>query len=434
MQGLRCTSHGRACTHALQLLAFTVVLALRCTRPTALVFAPTGGIRSGRRQVGTVKRRAGDSTEVTEDTPPELETRSRGTSELAQKYEQLWNLLADREPASVEIPSELHEVGPPTPRPAWQELGGLVTAFETPRSLHGDKWVTIRLDGCMFGTLTKRMREAGLIGPGYSDELGEIMQLCCRAMLDEFKGNLAYTHSDEMTILLTPRLTTAAGAARDWPHGGRVQKWLSIGASVVTALFNRKLAQMAEERGMQLPGDIIAHFDCRVGEFDSLQDALALMLWRAFDCSVNCVQDGAHHAGAPIEVVRSDFSEKLKWLHKAGQLPLKPHQAYGSLFVRTMGEFDAVVPGTNETVRVTRRVNVKVNDGAHGPRNLLLLPRYGMSFLPSSGDPRLELRNGSFWRYAGPSGTGQESNREDDSRDSRKRRRGRGRGPRGRGR
>ncbi|CAE7473093.1 unnamed protein product [Symbiodinium sp. CCMP2456] len=384
------------------------------------------------RQAGTVKRRARDLTKATKDIPPEV-GRSHGTGGLAQKYEQLWNLLADREPASVDIPPELHEVGPPTPRPAWQELGRLVTAFETPKSLHGDKWVTIRLDGCMFGTLTKRIREAGLIGPGYSDDLGEIMQLCCRAMLDEFKGNLAYTHSDEMTILLTPRLTTAAGAARDWPHGGRVQKWLSIGASVVTALFNRKLAQMAEERGLQLPDDIIAHFDCRVGEFDSLQDALALMLWRAFDCSVNCVQDGAHHAGAPIEVVRSDFSEKLKWLHKAGLLPLKPHQAYGSLFVRTMGEFDALVPSTNETVRVTRRVNVKVNDGAHGPRNLLLLPRYNMSFRPSDGDPRMELRNGSFWRYAGPSGTGQESNREDDSRDDRKRRRGRGRG-RGRGR
>ena len=326
-------------------------------------------------------------------------------SELAEKYEQIWNLLAERVPATVEeVPLELHELAPPTPRAAWQDLGSLATACETPPSLHGDKWVTIRLDGCMFGTLTKRMREAGLIGPGYSDEIGEAMQLCCRAMMDEFKGNLAYTHSDEMTVLLTPRLTTKTGLARDWIHGGRVQKWLSIGASVVTALFNRRLAQMAEEQGMELPDNVIAHFDCRVGEFNSAEEALALVLWRAFDCSVNCVQDGCHHAGAPIEVVRSDFSEKLKWLHKAGLLPLKPHQAYGSLFVRTLGEFDAVVPDTNETVRVTRRVNVKVNDGAHGARNLLLLPGQGLSLLPEEGDPRLQLRNGSYWRYAGPSG------------------------------
>ncbi|CAE7462512.1 unnamed protein product [Symbiodinium pilosum] len=351
----------------------------------------------------------------------------KAISELAQTYRDIWSLLEERAPATVEeVPSTLHELSPPTPRAAWQELGRLATACETPSSLHGEKWVTIRLDGCMFGTLTKRMREAGLIGPGYSDEVGEIMQLCCRAMMDEFKGNIAYTHSDEMTILLTPRLTTTTGAAQDWVHGGRVQKWLSIGASVVTALFNRRLAQMAEERGIELPDNVIAHFDCRVGEFDSLDEALALILWRAFDCSVNCVQDGCHHGGAPIEIVQSDFSEKLKWLHKAGRLPLKPHQAYGSLFIRTMGEFDAVVPATNETVRVTRRVNVKVNDGAHGPQNLLLLPRNGMPLLPSEGDKRLELRNGSFWRYAGPSGTGQESNRASDAREDRKRR-GRGR-------
>ncbi|CAE6961345.1 unnamed protein product [Symbiodinium natans] len=403
-------------------LGIALVLALRLHRSLAFAHEAPGiwqrtVVRRARTRVGVTSGVSGTQEGSSDAEPSE-------PSELAREYEQIWDLLKHRTPASAEdVPAELHQLAAPTPRAAWQELGQLVTAFERPASLNGSKWVTIRLDGCMFGTLTKRMRDAGLIGPGYSDEIGEAMQLCCRAMLDEFKGNVAYTHSDEMTILLCPRQTTKAGAARDWPHGGRVQKWLSIGASIVTALFNRKLEQMAEKRGMQLPHDIIAHFDCRLGEFDSLQEALALLLWRSFDCSVNCLQDGAHHAGAPLEVVQSDFSQKLRWLHKAGLLPLKPHQAYGSLFVKTIGEFDTIVPGTNETVRVSRKVNVKVNDGAHGPQNLLLLPKYGMSLIPSDGDPRLELRNGSYWRYAGPSGTGQESNREDDARQDKRRKR-----------
>ena len=53
----------------------------------------------------------------------------------------------------------------------------------------------------MFGRLTRELRELGLIGRGYSEalgprnrveasceEIGEIMKLCCRAMMDEFKG------------------------------------------------------------------------------------------------------------------------------------------------------------------------------------------------------------------------------------------------------
>eukprot|EP00434_Breviolum_minutum_P019987 symbB.v1.2.017631.t1/scaffold1340.1/size241236/16 len=278
------------------------------------------------------------------------------TSKLSTTFDELWALLCSREEAVVEgVDPSLHELSAPSSRKAWQELAELVTQQESPLALDGSKYVSLRLDGCMFGRLTRELRAIGLLGPGYSEEIGEIMRLCCRAMMDEFKGNVAFTHSDEMTILMFPRDFGRGGQPFEWPHKGRIQKWVSIGASMVTALFNRRLAKLADEKGIELPEDVVAHFDCRAGLFDTEKEALALLLWRAYDCSVNCVQDACHHLGAPLEVVRSDFAQKLRWLNDADLLPLHPHQAYGSMFVKGLGQFEATVSNTNETVMVTRK-------------------------------------------------------------------------------
>merc|ERR1712129_69014 len=99
-----------------------------------------------------------------------------------------------------------------------------------------------------------------------------------------------------MTILLAPQ-----GKGATIPYNGRWQKWVSIAASVATALFNRKLAKIAAATGVTLDEDMVGLFDCRVGVFDSDLEASALLLWRAYDCGVNAAQDACHHNDAPPE-------------------------------------------------------------------------------------------------------------------------------------
>ena len=43
-----------------------------------------------------------------------------------------------------------------------------------------------------------------------------------------------------------------------------------VTASLVTALFNRRLERLAQQRGVALPEDVVAHFDCRAGLFDTV--------------------------------------------------------------------------------------------------------------------------------------------------------------------
>ena len=40
---------------------------------------------------------------------------------------------------------------------------------------------------------------------------------------------------------------------------------------------------------------MLPHFDCRVGSFASWEEARSLLLWRAYDCSVNGVSDAVYH-------------------------------------------------------------------------------------------------------------------------------------------
>eukprot|EP00913_Durusdinium_trenchii_P000446 g408.t1 len=50
-----------------------------------------------------------------------------------------------------------------------------------------------------------------------------------------------------------------------------------------------------------------------------------------------------------------DFAKKLLWLKEAKLLPLDPHQAYGSMFVKGEGTFKVNVSDTNQTVIVKRK-------------------------------------------------------------------------------
>lgn len=196
-------------------------------------------------------------------------------------------------------------------------------------------------------------------------------------------------------------------------YSGRVQKMGTLAASMAAAVFNVKLQQLIRRRqstvaadndtetgpyegpvglaaDLFLSDDLLATFDCRVGAFDTEQEAFALILWRAYDCGVNGVQDKMHHlrsspdarlyqgpaprggeiAGLASKQMRADFERirdrggqsKLEWLLRyntevhpdaaaAGLgrppfLPLPPHQAYGTFYQSVRRRIVGVDPRT----------------------------------------------------------------------------------------
>lgn len=252
---------------------------------------------------------------------------------------------------------EHHELPPLLPKALWANLGELLKSYEEySYVLPRDKWISLRLDGCSWGTLLDRLRKSNVLRSGYSDGIAEAMMATCRAVMCEFGATLGYTHSDEMTVLVAPTIEPRI-------HKGSVQSWVSIAASVASGEFNRRIASMAAQNNATLDELIVAHFDCRAGVFPTATEASALILWRASDCNVNSASDAIKFSPAPTKVRAFNTIQKLCYLQERGLLPLRRHQGYGSLFREVLGS-------------ITNRTMALVNSGdGGGPLHVLNLAR-----------------------------------------------------------
>lgn len=260
------------------------------------------------------------------------------------------------------------ELPPLLPKRLWSHVGDLVKRNEegADRFLPQDKWVTLRLDGCSWGTLMDRLKRSGVLRQGFSDDVASAMMATCRAVMCEFGAVLGFTHSDELTIFVPP-------SAEPRILGGALQSWVSIAASVASGVFNRKIAEMAAKARAPLEDVIVAHFDCRTGVFESPLEATALVLWRANDCNVNAASDAIKFSSAPMRVRAFNTIQKLQFLQERGYLPLRRHQAYGSLFALELG------PDSRRSIRL-------LNAGSGGqPMHVLNLARV-RPLLPTDGE------------------------------------------------
>merc|ERR1711972_1295132 len=97
-------------------------------------------------------------------------------------------------------------------------------------------------------------------------------------------------------VVFIPPTNVVRGQQQPHARNGRVAKLTTLAASLVTARFNLILAQACVDGGIELHElvGVLPHFDCRMASFSSWEEARALLLWRAYDCSVNGVSDAVH--------------------------------------------------------------------------------------------------------------------------------------------
>lgn len=128
--------------------------------------------------------------------------------------------------------------------------------------------------------------------------------------------------------------------------------------------------------GFLTPADFLATFDCRIGSYASREEALALLLWRAYDCGVNGISDRIHHLkGDPLlkgdpelckersaAFAKSTF-DKIVYLHKMGLFPLPDHQAYGSFYCAVKRMKKSIDPRNGREAPPTLRRTVEKVEG-----------------------------------------------------------------------
>jgi len=170
------------------------------------------------------------------------------------------------------------------------------------------------------------------------------MQVCLKGLMVKFNAKVGYTQSDEMCIIIPPT-NVIRGVQQPHVRNGRAVKICTVAAGHVTAQFMAELGKLSGRH--EDLGEILPHFDCRMGAWDSWDEAKALLLWRGYDCTVNGVSDAVYQVkGAGKAIMQLGKREKIEWLWKNGHLPLPRHQAYGTNMVKVKRVIEGKNPKT----------------------------------------------------------------------------------------
>lgn len=137
--------------------------------------------------------------------------------------------------------------------------------------------ICVRIDGKRFSRFTR-----GLTRP-FDSRLIDLMQATTRFLLAESQASIAFTQSDEITLIWSHQ-----DPAKQMNFDGRYQKLASVLAAQASVFFNRHLAETLPEKADQMPV-----FDCRVWQVPDLNAAAEVLLWRELDAIRNSIQMAA---------------------------------------------------------------------------------------------------------------------------------------------
>ncbi len=159
-----------------------------------------------------------------------------------------------------------------------------------------------RLDGKAFHSFCK-----GLERP-YDARLGDLMQSVASFLLKEANPLIAYTQSDEITLIWL----------NEEPNSliffdGRVQKMASVLAAMASVQFNKELAQAIPEKADKMPV-----FDCRVWNVPTKEEAVNALIWREQDATRNSLTMAAQSEYSHQELYRKKAADLHEMLHTKG--------------------------------------------------------------------------------------------------------------------
>jgi tRNA(His) 5'-end guanylyltransferase len=169
-------------------------------------------------------------------------------------------------------------------------FGQRIKEYESASEKYLDKtkYTIVRIDGHDFSKWTK-----GFTKP-FDEFIVRAISETSKALMDEFKAVVAYSQSDEITLILLPDDNLI--------YSGRIQKITSLMASFASMTFNELVREeLISELKRGIFGDELgiirkellkskigkAFFDCRVFQVDSRIEAFNSLLWRTHDCKRN---------------------------------------------------------------------------------------------------------------------------------------------------
>jgi tRNA(His) guanylyltransferase len=163
-----------------------------------------------------------------------------------------------------------------------------------------------RIDGRGFSKFTKHMERP------FDVKLVNAMIATTSALVEHSHATLGYTQSDEISLVWLPQPGT-----QPW-FDGKVHKLVSVLAGLATSAFaSALLQQWGTTEGAALLQQL-PHFDCRVFNLPSREEAAHALLWRNLDATKNAVSMAAHHYYSHHELQGKTGAEKQEMMWQKG--------------------------------------------------------------------------------------------------------------------
>jgi tRNA(His) guanylyltransferase len=154
-------------------------------------------------------------------------------------------------------------------------------AVETERRLDYRLPIYVRLDGRGFSSFTRGMDRP------YDQRLSRVMIQTMRHLVTATNALVAYTQSDEISLLWMPSDNPLSRPMFD----GKITKLNSVLAGLTSSAFTYYAMEDLRAYTSRIP-----HFDARVINIPNAEEAVNMLLWRNKDAARNAVQMvGQHH-------------------------------------------------------------------------------------------------------------------------------------------
>lgn len=204
-----------------------------------------------------------------------------------------------------------------------------------------DSIIVARIDGRGFSKFTKNFDKP--FDRWFTTKMIEVT----KALVEETCATVGYTQSDEISLIWHT----------DNPNGqvffnGKLQKLVSICASIATAYFNN-------------PGcddQPLAFFDCRVFTVPSKDEGVNYLFYRQRDAIRNSISMAAHTEFGHKKLMNKSTNEQIEMLKEAGidWFDYPTPNKIGTFVKREL--FDMKVPATGETCKRSRIIEVPLDD------------------------------------------------------------------------
>lgn len=167
--------------------------------------------------------------------------------------------------------------------------------------------VVARVDGRSFSTFTRDLAKP------FDARLSKLMIATARHLLRETSACVAYTQSDEITLVFY-----ADDPKTQLWFGARVQKMCSQLAAQATAAFNYLLPDALPEKSERRSLDNMPTFDARVWSVPSQAEAVNVLVWREQDATRNSIEMAARSKFSHAKLHEKSQREMLAMLRDVG--------------------------------------------------------------------------------------------------------------------